>query len=234
MVKKRFSGQTVAIIVLSILLLLAICFGAVYAYYTNSTNKIYGKIEMAFLNIDLLVDSSSGYSEILNSTGLHVPGQPLYNSPLKINNYSNTETYLVVVYRVNTDKEVVNYDDSKPLIDIGLTEQSEWEDFLFVSYDGSVRTRCLITKQPVAPATSRDDPNEVEVIGKDMLKVPTTWRENYMDMTISFAFQAFAIGADTFQFTEDDTTQTKYNKIVSAIYTDNHHLSIWTEKYINT
>lgn len=228
MVKKKVSGQTIAIIILSILLLLAISFGGVYAYYTNATKTIYGEIRMAYLHINLITDTdNSDFSQILQSNGLFVPGQRLKNSPLIIENKSNTETYLVVVYKVNTDKEVVDYDDSKPLIDIGLTNESLWSDYLFVSYDGGVRTRCLVTKTAVPAVPTDADPDQIIVIGKDELKIPSTWGNGYMNMNIGFSFQAFAIGKDTFDFEETETGDSKFNKIVNAIYTDNSHLHIW-------
>ncbi len=228
MVKKKLSGQTIAIIILSILLLLAICFGGVFAFYTAHSGQVYGRIKMAVLNLNLKTGTdASGASQLFVSNGLYVPGQSLHNTPLIIENYSNTNTYMVVVYKVETDSEIEGYDDSKPLIDIGLTDASPWVDYLFVNHDGSVRVRCLVTKNPVAGVENAEQVDQITVIAEDKLRIPTYWGNGYMGMNISFAFQAFAIGADTFSFNEETALNDRCAQIVSAIYTDNSQLSIW-------
>ncbi len=120
MVKKKISGQTVTIIVLIVLLVCAIAFGSVYAFYSTDTTKVSGTISMASLYIDYKYDDitteeiegvikkgQSGKSEILiTNKDTIVPNELLGNSPLKVVNSSETPIYLVMLYRV--EKAVVD------------------------------------------------------------------------------------------------------------------------------
>ena len=97
MVKKKISGQTITIIVLTILLVLTIGFGGVYAYQTARSKKVTGQIVMANLTISMEAGGSNK-SEIVISNGTNlVPGQQLKNSPLTIQNISSVDVYLIVV-----------------------------------------------------------------------------------------------------------------------------------------
>ena len=224
MVKKRLSGQTIAIIILSILLLLTACFGGVYAYYSTTTSKVSGRIVMANLNISLQAgEGASASSEILVSNGVFVPGQPLENTPLIVVNESNTPIYLSIIYKVNasdidTGEPLENYDDTKPLIDIGIDDDSLWYDYLFVTSNGDgeeVRYRCLITKT----ARLATETNEyITVIEENALSIPSSWGNEFQNMQISFLFQAFAIGAGTFNFSSEDSLDDRCQEIMSAIY----------------
>lgn len=224
MVKKRLSGQTIAIIILSILLLLTACFGGVYAYYSTTTSKVSGRVVMANLNIGLQAGiGESASSEILVSNGVFVPGSDLKNTPLLVVNNSNTAIYLSIIYKVNaanvnTGEPLENYDDTKPLIDIGITDDSIWYDYLFVSTDSSgeeVRYRCLITKDPIYPTETN---KYITVIEENALKIPESWGNNFQDMQISFLFQAYAIGSNSFNFTSQDSIDDRCDTIMSAIY----------------
>lgn len=132
MVKKKVSGQTVAIIILIVLLICAITFGGVYAFYSTNTNKVISStITMASLDISFKEDDKntddgddntlddiegvipptgqSGYSQILitNKNDI-VPNELLCNSPLSVVNGSETPVYVAVLYRVQkapTDDE---------------------------------------------------------------------------------------------------------------------------------
>jgi len=152
MVKKKVSGQTVAIIILTILLLLTIGFGGVYSYYTARSNKISGKIEMGNLQIQLTGQSGeSGKSEIVISNGTNiVPGQRLENSALSIDNKSSTNIYLIVVYEIRAvkmqDSAVINDKHQGAVLDIDVeyinplnescssnigVSNREWIDYVF-------------------------------------------------------------------------------------------------------
>lgn len=126
MVKKKISGQTIAIIILIVLLIGSIVFGGVYAFYSTSTNKVSGTIVMANLDIKYKVDTvgdgsdgvvvgESGESQILiTNVNNIVPNELLGNSPLKIINDSNTPIYLAVLYRIQkatTDESDKHIDD---------------------------------------------------------------------------------------------------------------------------
>ena len=91
MVKKKISGQTIAIIILTALLVIAISFGGVYAFYSARSNKVSGRVMMATLSLSMS-SGSSDKSEIVISNGVDVvPGQPLKNSPLVVKNLSEIE-----------------------------------------------------------------------------------------------------------------------------------------------
>ena len=125
MVKNKMSGQTIAIIILAILLILAIGFGGVYAFYSARSNSVTGKVVMANLKIALESGTEeSEKSEIVISNGVNiVPGQPLENSPLIIKNLSSVDIYLVVVYEINAitqDKIEIEDEFKNPVLGLGV------------------------------------------------------------------------------------------------------------------
>lgn len=234
MVKKKFSGQTIAIIILAVMLILAIGFGGVYAFYSARTNQVSGKIIMANLKISM-ESGTSDKSEIVISNGVNVvPGQPLENSPLIIKNLSNVSIRLVVVYEVNAAKE-----DKTPIVDackdpvLGLgveyvnsvyPEESStkgvnnirWIDYVFNATEESKIYRCLVSTVGFEPTGENSG---IEVIGENKLALSGAMGNDYQNASISFTFQAYAIGAATdFGFAQDETTAGKCEKIVRAIY----------------
>lgn len=237
MVKKKFSGQTLAIILLAVLLSVTVCFGGVYAYYSQTTSQISGKIKMANLKITMQMDTinagGSGSSEILISNGVFVPGNTLENSPLKITNFSNTETYIAIVYKVNAydadDQEIDDYDLSDPLINI--VGNDIWSDYLYTCYnnndkndpildDGEPRQfRVLISTVEIPPA----DPDVgavITVIGENCLQLARSMGNEYQGKNISFTFQAYAIGAGNgvFDFAPGDSQEDKNQDIMDKIH----------------
>lgn len=118
MVKKKVSGQTIAIIALVFLLIFTIGFGAVYAYFSTTSNNVTGKITMANLNIHLEAEhtddetpgedtgDSSDKSEIILSSTNVLPDQTLKNSALVVMNSSEADVYLIIVYRVDATKTI--------------------------------------------------------------------------------------------------------------------------------
>ena len=268
MVKKRVSGQTIAIIVLILLLICAITFGAVYAFYSTSTKKVSGTIVMANLYIDFNEDdlkTVSGQSQILISNmNQVVPNESLGNSPLRIVNESTAEIYIAVLYKVervynNGDKEKIDYyyerkcddkgeyifdeetgdyvyklDESgqkKPIgvIDIGQgSAGNRWTDFVFDTRDyveyatdnyagnDNYIIRSFVTTEPVG-----SDEGMVTVIGPGDLKLHWQVGNEYQNKSISFTFQAHAIGAGTFDFTSKTPKKEKCAQILKAIYQAN-------------
>ncbi len=225
--KKKVSGQTVAIIVLAILLLLTACFGGVFAYYSTASNRVHGSVTMANLRIEFQIGDNpveSGQSNVFVSDGIYVPGQYLENSPLTVINESNTPIYLAVVYKVNVFEGDIDITDAltqgNPLtIDVGAgTDGSIWTDYLFTgtnSQDEEVSFRCLITTTP-QPSSQRD----ITVIAENALKLPSSWGDELQSKKISFSFQAYAIGsnslADLIDASDSDTV--KCQKIMGAIF----------------
>lgn len=245
--KKKLSGQTIAIIVLAVLLLLTIGFGGVFAYYSARSNKVSGKIVMANLKISL--ESGTGESdksEIVISNGVNVvPGQPLENSPLIIRNLSSVNIYLVVVYEINAtkeDKTVIEDEFVDPVLglgveyinpvkdvvdNVGISNQT-WIDYVFEAAEESKIYRCLVSTVSFSPTSETD--NGIVVIGKDKLSLAGAMGNEYQNTSISFTFQAYAIGSATFdgQFTTTTSKAEKCEKIVSTIYEaqDNKFLNI--------
>lgn len=257
MVKKRISGQTIAIIILAILLLLTISFGGVYAFYTARSNKITsGKIIMANLKINIKNTSATGVSQIVITNGYNiVPGQKLENSPLTIENLSSVDIYLAVVYRINAVTETVLQDGTvlkedvkdtaqRQCLGLGVeyinpifpeystnkyTTNTKWVDYVFEAKNGDENAnevvvddetgetkfvyRCLVSKITIPKETDETVIHEKELYLAEQLG------NEYKQSSISFTFQAYAIGTETnFGFEDNDTTATRCEKIVSAIY----------------
>lgn len=231
--RKKFTGQTISIIILAVLLLLSIGFGVVYAYYSAKSSSISGKIVMANLNISIESGiGASGKSEIVisNSTDI-MPNQQLENTPLLVHNASSVPIYLVVVYEIKAyDSNNIKIDDplNYPVIDIGCQfinptaqtsqpgKESIWTDFVFTYEKGGTTSnyRCFVSS-PIAT-----DTETVTVIEENKLKISRHMGNEYQKSTIYFTFQAYAIGCDSFNadFTPETTIEAKCQKIVSAIY----------------
>ena len=248
MVKKKISGQTLAIIILAVLLLLTIGFGGVFAYYSARSKKVSGKIEMANLKITMS-SGGSDKSEIVISNGRNVvPGQALENSPLTIQNLSSTTIYLVVVYKINAEKDngqIVTDSYTGAVIDLDVeyinplfpscssnrgVKNYEWVDYVFeadsndenansVIVDNEVKGvyRCLVSAIPFNP-TQNDDP--ITVIGENKMSLSGDMGNDYQSTSITFTFQAYAIGGNTFngQFYEGMPAEERCETIVDAIY----------------
>ncbi len=151
MVKKKISGQTIAIIILAIMLLLAIGFGAVFAYFSTSSSSIQGTIVLANLNISLEVQNledidgnttTSESSEIIISGTNVLPNQKILNRPLVVNNTSNAPTYLMVAYKVGAVRSVQGGDDviirddfDGCVIDLGIDYINSHHSSEFRHYD---------------------------------------------------------------------------------------------------
>jgi len=135
MVKKKFSGQAVAIVILIVLLILTVAFGGVFAFYSASSGRVSssGLIMMASLDIDFKEDvfeaGKSTESQILitNMNNKLVPSEVLGNSPLTVINNSADEEgrvvpiYVVVLYRV----QKATLEENRHLDDIYLTEMKK-------------------------------------------------------------------------------------------------------------
>lgn len=239
MVKKKISGQTIAIIILGVLLLLTIGFGGVFAYYSARSNKVSGRIVMANLKISM-ESGTSDKSEIVISNGVNVvPGQPLENSPLIVKNLSSVNIYLVVVYEINAtkkdddDKDVDIVDQHKdPVLGLGVeyinlvnpdypsknnlpkVVETNWIDYVFDAQEEGKIYRCLVSTKGF------DSETDVTVIDENMLSLSSAMGNEYQNASISFTFQAYAIASndDSLGIASTDNSASKCEKIVSAIY----------------
>ncbi len=250
MVKRKLSGQTLAIIILGVLLLITITFGGVYAYYTARTSQVTGKILMANLNIALGAGpGESDQSEIIiYNEGYIVPGQILNNTPLVIRNLSTVEILLVVAYELNAQKtdevdaegkpipvidEFINpvlglgceyYNSKDPTQNIVETKEDnevynyDWYDFVFEAKAENKYYRCLVSRKSI-PKYTESNKKVVTVIGENKFSLHKKMGSEYKQSTLSFKFQAYAIGASTnFGISSSDTPLEKCNKIVKEVY----------------
>lgn len=234
--KKKLSGQTIAIIILAVSLLLTIGFGGVFAFYSARSNKVSGKIVMANLKITM-ESGTSDKSEIVISNGVNVvPGQPLENSPLVIRNLSTVNIYLVVVYEINAEKKdstKINDLYKDPVLGLGCeyinsvnpdssyntgVSNNAWIDYVFDATEEGKVYRCLVSTSAHAPTDDADD--GIEVIGENKLSLAGQMGNEFQETSIAFTFQAYAIGSETFagQFNQSTTHLQKCEKIVSTIY----------------
>lgn len=233
MVKKRFSGQTIAIIILTALLLLTIGFGGVYAYHSARSKKITGKIVMANLKISMEAGGSDK-SEVVISNGTNiVPGQPLENSALTIQNLSEIDVYLIVVYEIYAEKEDETkvYDDfDGSVIDIDVeyinsknsdyssnagVQNTNWIDYVFYGEEENKYYRCLVSTKSYGKTT--DDP--ITVIGENAMSLSGCMGNTYQGTNITLTFQAYAIGSATnLGLTPSSTKAERCEAIVGAIY----------------
>ena len=251
MIKKKVSGQTLAIIILGALLLITITFGGVFAFYTARTSQVSGKILMANLNIALGAEDSSDKSEIIIDNAEYiVPGQILTNTPLIVRNLSTVDILLVVVYELYAKKTIVNelgeeievavedafinpvfglgceyynskHPNYKEEFDVNLGEiyNEDWDDFVFYGERENKYYRCLVSTKPIAKHSDTNRSNAVTVIGENKLSLHKLMGSEYVDSTLSFTFQAYAVGAATdFGITNEDTGFDRCQKVVSFVY----------------
>lgn len=235
MTKKKLSGQTVTIIILAILLLLTCIFGGVYAYYSTTSSKISGIVQMANLKIQMNAGGtgSSGSSELLHTNSYYIPGQVLPNTALTVTNSSNTNVYLAVVYTVkaiNNDKsspnfgnEITEYDLSNPLI--GIHGDTTWFDGRYTNVEHDADFRYLMIPTPIAPAAS-DAPEKdkvISVIPEGKLKLHEKMGNAYQSTIITLTFRAYVIGSDQQELKDalgqtNGTNTEKCNVIMGAIF----------------
>ena len=232
MTKKKLSGQTVTIIILAILLLLTCIFGGVYAYYSTTSSKISGIVQMANLKIQMNAGGtgSSGSSELLHTNSYYIPGQVLPNTALTVTNSSNTNVYLAVVYTVkainndesspNFGNEITDYDLSNP--PIGIHGDTTWFDGRYTNVEHDADFRYLMIPTPITP-TSSDEGKVISVIPEGKLKLHETMGHAYQSTIITLTFHAYVIGSDQQELKDalgqtNGTNTEKCNVIMGAIF----------------
>ena len=248
MVGKKVSGQTVAIIILAVLLLITIAFGGVFAFYSARTNKMKGVVVMANLSIELATNEygttdKSAKSEIVISHGTNfVPGQELKNSSLMVINKSRAPIYVVVVYEIsanrldekgeNVTSEIIEDTKKEPLLEMGAeyvntleninyeaTTNQEWVDYVFrYTVEEETKVYRCFVSTLSYEKSSYEEEQEITVIGENKLKLHRYMGNEYKNTSLTFTFQAYAISANSFTFADDVTQEARCNEIVSAIY----------------
>lgn len=225
MTKKKLSGQTLTIIILAIMLILTCVFGGVYAYYSTTSAKISGIVQMANLKIEMKVGSgSSGSSTLLNTNGYYIPSQTLPNTALTVTNSSNVPVYLAVVYTVvardiETGEEIENYDLSNPLIDI--YGDTTWFDGRYTNTEHNADFRYLMIPTPVTKP-EQDKEQVITVIPEGKLQLHRNMGNVYQSKVITLTFRAYVIGSQQAELQDalshETSQEGKCNVIMGAIF----------------
>ena len=236
MFKKKLSGQTVVIVILTILLLVTLSFGGVFAYYTYSSRRITGEIIMASLSIDLESSNSTDKSVIsISNKGQVVPGEKLKNSELFLKNTSSVGVYIAIVYELRAlKKDGTEVQDlfEEPVLGLGLdyinphkpekseilsSNDDEWIDYVFYAENEDKYYRCLMLIDGLPPADKTIQ--QITVIEENALSLSKRMGNRYMSTTISFIMQAYAIGTASFMNINNSTSvEDKCSIIMNSIY----------------
>ena len=236
MFQKKLSGQTIVIVILTILLLLTLCFGGVFAYYTYSSRKITGEIIMASLSIDLETSNTTDKSVIsISNKGQVVPGEKLKNSALNLKNSSSVGVYIAIVYELKAVKKGgVEVEDlfEEPVLGLGFdyvnpykegkseilsNNEDDWVDYVYYAEKEDKFYRCMIHIKGLPPAEKKTQ--EITIIEENELSLSKRMGNRYMSTTISFVMQAYAIGTASFMDINSDTTvEDKCDIIMDSIY----------------
>lgn len=213
--KKVTSKQNIAIIVLSVLLLVSIGFGATYSYFSGkSQNELaVGNVTMATLNVSIhglnKENAQTSKFELHTEVGTVVPGQPLSNTALQVSNGSPVSTYMAVVYTLKIETDGPNSSEVNTsqidAMDIKETSVGDgWRKELLTARDQKTKINILIylggedgTGDGIFPAAaSADSPNKSVVLDAECLKIPTTWDNKMQGATVSLTFTAYVIQSE--------------------------------------
>ena len=236
MVKNKAAAQVAAIIILSLVLVSTLVFSIVYVYINSDKIHKAGEIELVNLEIDMYSTHSSKY--VINfPDGINVsPNTELNNTAMYIENNSNVNVYLAVVYKINAVKlddngnEIANgaVTDScnKPFLDLNMPFYNiesgvsymgtnlNWIDFVFVAESGDAY-RCFISTRSYVKTT--EEVQEIEVIGTNKLRLHGDVGNEYQQSKISMTFQAFSINSSSFSFSSI-TNAEQCNLVMQSIY----------------
>lgn len=245
MIKKGTSKQNIAIIVLSLLLLLSIIFGATYSYFNGVTGELISgtvttatlKVEISGYDTDLKEEATFQLARDNNDENI-VPGQPLTNTALRINNSSPVNTYMVVTYSLNIEgnNEAENPIDTTIMDAMNLKEAAVgdgWRKHSHTCKDGSTKLHTLVylgneikgvsvnkgEGDGIFIASQRDENgnNYSLVLNYDCLVIPTSWGNEMQGKTISITFTAYVIQAEYLNTTYSGVVSTDLNNRTASI-----------------
>lgn len=219
MVKKRISKQNVIIIILSVLLLVSVGFGATYAYFSGSSKQLTsGYITTAVLHVNLSAipdedhqsDTFQLVAEPNNDDKLRdkvVPGQSLTNTALEIQNTSPVETYMMVVYKLAILGKVPNapdqtIPDASKIKALELTKDAVGDGWRMITHtcrDGSSLINALVylgdngTGNGVFTPKESIDECKSLVLNADCLRVPSNWGNEMQGTKIQVTFTGYVL-----------------------------------------
>ncbi|MBQ8430478.1 MAG: hypothetical protein IJX26_00830 [Clostridia bacterium] len=215
MIKKTTSKQTIAIVVLTILLVLSIAFGATYSYFNGSSEGyISGNVVTATLDVALTGPDGQASSFSLHTEGSEViPGQPLNNTALKVNNLSPVTTYMVVTFALgiqdnDTNVTTLDYIDAMDFRTNNGVVGDGWRKYSHLCNDGvsKIHTLVYLGNNNKGSTVSKgmgdgvfqarpsaDADNESLVFDADCLRVPKSWTNDMQGKTFIVMFKAYVI-----------------------------------------
>lgn len=218
MVKKKTNGQSIVIIILSILLLISIGFGVTYSYYNGKSNLVTGNIMTATLSISLNGVDSNGettkFSISAPGEQLLVPGNSLNNVALNLSNDCTQRTYMVVLYSLSahiikkTEDEKPQYIPNDLLKDIpAITfkedafETDVWHSIIYKCANvENTSYACLVGINPFKGKESSTSPSlPINVLNKNSLKIPHEWNDDLQNCEVTISVIAYAIQAENLE-----------------------------------
>lgn len=250
MVKKRMSKQNVMIIILSVLLLLSLIFGATYAYFSGSSNTLTsGYITTAVLNVNLNpadedgnVSSDEFQLEVTEDKRKNVvPGQPLTNTALQVTNTSPVATYMVVTYslKLGTKEEAEDAPQTYDVMNLrGEAVGAGWSQYVYTCKDGQSKISTLVYLgskfdgrdvelgygDGIFSKELNDDKDYTKVLNSDCLIVPYTWDNEMQGKTIFVTFTAYVLQVQGLSANYPDVTnvnvETRKQAIAKAVISE--------------
>lgn len=211
MIKKKANAQNFVIIILSIMLLISIGFGATYSYYNGKTNLVKGSITTANLSIALHGEQFGQTTEFSISAPINeaylVPGNGLYNLKLNLYNQCNHETYIVVVYSLsaiktledNTKQDITPQLSNTPAIGFqdGAFDSEKWKSITYTCENvENTSYTCLVGINSFPSRDLSTDGYYINVLQENKIKIPETWTNILQSCDITISIMAYAIQAD--------------------------------------
>lgn len=168
------------------------------------------------------VGSSEEYTFMVSDC---IPGLVLTNTPLTVTTSSNTNVYLVIVYKVKAVDEFsgenIDCDISDHLIDV--KDDTILYDGRFTYTDEenpehNTDFRYIMIPTPIAPTQ-----NPITVIPEDKLMVHLKMGNKYQSAVLTFNFRAYVIDSDAESLKNEldktnGSTEGKCNVVMNAIY----------------
>lgn len=242
--KGKTNKQNIAIIILSVLLLISIAFGATYSYFNGKTNLIQGSVTTATLSVELQdhTGSTTGFS-LSTGTDKVIPGQGLANTSLYVQNNSAFPVYCAIKYymEVYDEDEYRYYEENQTGLKPNEKEIMEdvsalafrpdaisnnWYIHKYQCVNETGNYQMLVCTEQI-PRNSR-----VAALTGGALMVPYDWRNDMQNCRIIIHFQAFVIQADYLENVYPDIAssdlETKIKGIAEAIVTERTDLDVKT------
>ena len=207
MTKKKSNGQSIVIVILSILLLISIGFGITYSYYNGKSNLVKGTITTANLSIELQGSDTSGQTTEFSISAPYgeeflVPGNNLNNVQLNLFNKCNQETYMVVVYTLSAVKNDGSKEDvtsqltNMPAISFqeNAIDPAIWRPISYRCSNIDATYTCLAGINPF-DSRGETDGKYIPVLTPNSIRIPEQWNDILQNCSVTISVTAYAIQA---------------------------------------